>query len=117
MVKFRKNDKVIALNSNTDINSQTRTKGKIYSVKEFTYCNHCGSQRINLGGMYINGNVDIGCGDCEKSQSNDFLDWTASKYFVLADDIGIKEALIKAIYDEDYEVAILLRDFNKKINK
>ena len=106
MKNFKKGDIVIALTNPLNKYCQSRIKGKSYTVNDVMYCCNCGIQAINIGVKSYHILVSCKCGS---SQSNKGLQWTNSIHFIKVDDLefGIESAL----KEEDYELAIILRDF------
>lgn len=106
-------DKIIALNSTTKRNTQPRTVGKIYVVKNIHTCPHCDCQYVNFG--YTTKILQKQCNGCDGSFLSGFLKWTPSKFYININDI--KKTLEKALEDEDYQLAIILRDIDKPKHK
>lgn len=106
--RFKIGEKCVALNNQPDRFSQPRVKGQIYTVKGISYCMKCGNQFINLGYKVEYGTL-LGC-DCGSNQPNNGLHWTYSQNFSPL----TEEALEKAIENENYELAAVLRDALQK---
>jgi hypothetical protein len=108
MNKFKAGDKVVALVGQTHPSAQPRVKGKIYEVVDIMFCHREGHQMINLG--YGSEHNTILC-SCGKKHFNNGLMWTDSAHFAKVDEVD--KALEKAVAEEDYDLAIILRDINK----
>ena len=108
MNKFKVGDKVVALIGQVHPNAQPRTKGKIYDVIDIMFCTRDGHQMINLG--YDSNHAALIC-TCGLKHPNNRLMWTNSEHFAKVDDV--EEALEEAVANEDYELAVILRDINK----
>jgi protein-arginine kinase activator protein McsA len=50
---------------------------------------------------------------CSKKSPSEGLYWTLSKFFAKVDDLD--SALESALENEDYELAVMLRDLNKAL--
>jgi hypothetical protein len=111
--RFKIGDKVVALTSNRDEKSQPRVKGKIYNVHAIRYCPGCGMQKINLGLPIPAGTSNMTVCTCSKKSPSEGLYWTLSKFFAKVDDLD--SALESALENEDYELAVMLRDLNKTL--
>lgn len=107
MKNFKVGDIVVALtNPRTEL-CQSRIKGNEYNVGAILYCPHCGSQKINIG--CVGTMSTLLCNSCGKGGiPNNGLAWTDSKHFILKEDM--QETLEEALQDENYDLAILLRD-------
>ena len=106
-------DEIISLITTTDSRCQQVVKGHSYIVRAVTYCPHCGLQSVNLGEESNSSQYE--CFSCRVPCDSHDLMWTRSKYFVTKKDAEL--GLASAIKDEEYDVAILLRDIlneNKK---
>jgi hypothetical protein len=108
MNKFKVGDRVVALVGQVHPNAQPRIKGKIYVVVDTLFCSKDGHQLINLG--HNSSHKEIMC-TCGIKHPNHGLMWTDSKHFAKVDDV--EEALEEAVANEDYELAVTLRDINK----
>lgn len=111
MKTFKIGDKVIALTDSPDESCQQRVKGKLYVVCSILYCCKCGVQSINIGQKV--GSMDgVSRCPCGHKQAHEGLYWTVSKHFAKVDDY--QESLNEALFNEDYELAALLRNLRSK---
>jgi hypothetical protein len=108
MNKFNIGDKVVALSNQPRPSCQERVKGRVYSVEKILYCPTDGHQMINIGPTSENDFYNCSCG--KKHATNGFK-WTLSREFAKVD--NVEEALEEAVANEDYDLAIVLRDINK----
>lgn len=108
MKRFQITQSVLALSNPKDKGGQKRTKGQIYSVKNITFCTCCGVQLINIGGESLEtGNIKCSCG-CPLY--NHGLSWTLSKHFA-----PLNEKTLNMLENkEDYELAVVVRDYLSK---
>ena len=109
--RFKIGNKVVSLTNPANEGSQPRVKGKTYNVKAIQYCSGCGEQVINLGYRLPNDVSEYSDCNCGKQVFNEGLFWTMSKFFAKVDDLD--SALESALENEDYELAVMLRDLNK----
>jgi hypothetical protein len=107
MVKFKKGDKVIAL-SDGPRNGQVRKKGETYVVNRVMFCQACGFQFLNTGGIHKNGIVV--CGECEHEQDSWDLNWSSSDNYILVNEKSVDELIQECIDSDDFEQAVILRD-------
>jgi protein-arginine kinase activator protein McsA len=105
MKRFKIGDKVIALNNPPDNNCQPRVKGNTYIVEAIMYCSGCGEQQINIGSSSSKNNMKCTCGEVVLNKG---LKWTHSYLFTKINDLDI--AIEEAVENEDYEMAVILRD-------
>lgn len=110
MKEFKKGDEVVALTTPENNLSQPRVRGKVYKVTSILVCPNEGFQLINLDNTKSIDNSLIGC-VCGETHDNKKLAWTHSDHFTKTDDV--KEALDRAVENEDWGMAIALRDVNK----
>jgi hypothetical protein len=111
MKEFKKGDKVIALTTPENELSQKRKRGKVYKVTDILICPKDNLQLLNIDDNKAVGKVSvIGC-VCGEIHENKGLAWTHSDHFSKTDDV--KEALDRAVENEDWDMAIALRDVNK----
>jgi len=108
MSRFKIGDKVIALVGQMHPQAQPRIKGEIYDVVDVMFCHKNGHQMINLGHSSEHNYVLCTCGAKHPNRS---LMWTNSNVFSKIDDV--EKALAEAVAEEDYELAVILRDINK----
>ena len=113
MEKLKVGDKVIPLSNPFNKFSQKRKKGEPCEVTAVMYCSKEGFQLIN-----VDDNVEpkgangfFGCTCGEIHLSND-LAWTEAGEFIKAD--SLEEALEIAVANEDWDLAVKLRDLNKE---
>ena len=103
-------DKVVALSDPMTERSQPRIKGKIYVVKAVAYCPFCGCQSINIGVKVKDGRCK--CSNQCGTRENRGLAWTNSRHF--ANLYNLDEAIRVAVEGEEYELAMMLTDLQKK---
>jgi|SRR6187402_2834101 len=103
MNKFEIGQRVIALTNPKDSGGQPREKGKIYGVNAIQYCSKCGNQSINIG---VESKATHSRCSCGNTQYNEGLQWTMSSEFAPI----ISNTLEEAIANEEYELAVVLRD-------
>lgn len=111
MKEFKKGDKVVALTTPENKLSQHRVRGQVYEVTDVMTCPKEMTQLINIEKTKAVGKVSvIGC-VCGEIHDNNGLAWTHIDHFAKTDDV--KEALDRAVENEDWDMAIALRDVNK----
>ena len=112
MKQFIIGDLVTALtNPASEIASQPRKKGESYKVFDVKYCVKCGHQMIYLGLKNERKDVPFMKCTCGSVSANGGRQWTKSELFILK---GSEQyELEKALEDEDYAKACLLRDMYK----
>ncbi len=108
MKRFAIGDKVVCVNAEPMPNTHTQplTKGETYTVIDFMYCTACGEQSIRIGN-YPTYDRSILCLQDHEMDSEGWL-WSGSRRFIKANEV--ERELEKALEEEDYELAILLRD-------
>lgn len=119
MRNLKVGEEVVALNTNpNEIGVQLRIKGKTYTILDTKFCRKCGVQVVHIGtGMYgINDPNQVGaaiciCGHREKDR-DDKSGWSTAKNFAPID--NLHNALEEAVEEEDYELAVILRDAMKE---
>jgi hypothetical protein len=103
-MKFNIGEKVLALTNPADTSCQPRTKGKIYTVTGMIFCPLTGEQSINIDhNLGISNYVDCNCGN---THLVGLAHYTRSIHFARINE----SALDRALDNEDYELAILIRD-------
>lgn len=114
MRNLKVGEEVVALSNNpNEIGVQLRVKGKTYTVLDAVFCKKCGIQSIHIGtGVYglptgsaIRSTICL-CGHVEPNAGGQ--GWTRSVHFAPIDDLH--DVLAKAVEEEDYELAVVLRD-------
>jgi hypothetical protein len=118
--RFKEGQQVVALKSNPqEAGCQLRQKGKVYTVERVRFCRKCGEQAISIGtGTYglteKSIMVRIVC-SCGSKEPFDGFTYTYSKHFAPLDDL--QSSLESAVQEEDYELAVDLRDIiqNEKV--
>lgn len=111
MKKLDKGDKVVALTTPENEMSQNRIRGMVYKVTDVFDCPNEDIQLININDSKpASGANYIGC-ICGELHDNKGLSWTHSDHFSKIDDIS--DALEKALTEEDYDMAIALRDLKE----
>lgn len=109
--RFQIGDKIIALSDSVSASSQIRKKGKIYEVTGIQYCSSCGIQTINIDfqkNIFLGTYTQERCFYCKGISKPSEMGLTISREFAKIDDIN--QELEKAVENEDYELASLLRD-------
>jgi len=109
--EFKIGDEVVSLSNTASNNSQVRVEGKKYIVLDIMYCQNCGVQAINIGGVAKFRNVKCECEDIQDSRGKS---WTNSTNFSKVN--NIENEMLYAVKIEDYEVAASLRDVIKLMN-
>lgn len=110
MRRFEIGQIVVALEDSKEIMQQPFKKGSKYKIRDIGYCAKCGKQFINFTNTTPpSGNSK--CITCSNVQPNSGKTWSSSDHFAAVNDV--KEELEKAVANEDYELAALLRDINK----
>ena len=107
--EFSLGESVVALSSAGKPN-QVRTRGDVYSVTDIIYCSTTGEQLININNSQAcgkSGYMTCGCG--KKHLVGDKA-YTYSTKFVSNTPEAIQSRLEQALDDEDYDVAIVIRD-------
>lgn len=111
MQKFKVGDIVIPLSNPFNKYSQKRKKGVPCEVTAIMYCSKEGFQLINVDNnsapKVADGFLSCSCG--ELHLSNDIA-WTDASEFIKAD--NLEHALEIAVANEDWDLAIRLRDLN-----
>ena len=111
MRKLEVGDKVVALTTPENGLSQNRVRGMVYKVTDTFDCPKGDIQLININDTKPTPNANyIGC-ICGELHENNGLSWTSSDHFSNIDDVS--EALDKALSEEDYDMAIALRDLKE----
>jgi hypothetical protein len=107
-MKYFIGDTVIPLSNPFNIMSQKREKGVPSKVTDILYCATTGKQLLNVDdNVCVTGSDFIHC-SCGQPHLNRGLSWTDASEFVKGGDI--KEALKIAEANEDWDLAIMLRD-------
>jgi len=111
MKQFQVKDKVVALTTPENELSQHRVRGKVYEVTDTFICPNKSIQLININDTKQKSETSyIGC-VCGEVHENRGLAWTHSDHFTSVNDV--KDALAQAISNEDYDMAIALRDLKE----
>lgn len=113
MQKFKVGDTVIPLSNPFNKFSQKRKKGDPCEVTAVMYCSKEGFQLVNVDDNREPKNSAgvFGC-CCGELHLSNGLAWTDSSEFVKAS--NLEEALNIAVANEDWDLAIKLRDLNKE---
>lgn len=117
MSKFKIGERVVALVTNTyEDKHQECFKGQLYVVNAICYCMGCGVQCINTGNtldtVLWDDTVTCDNGSCRNTQPANSLEWGTSTDYASIDDVNsIETAIEESVKTEDYETAMLLRDF------
>lgn len=107
-VRHSVGDMVVALDSTPNLFAQPREKGKIYMVKDISYCSKCGIQAINIGFYldYSKFTDNATCTCCGTKRKCNGKHWTLSYRFA-----PISESTLQsAVEEENYELAAIIRD-------
>lgn len=115
-------DKVIALTSAPNASSQPREVGKEYIVEGIKHCLKCGDYSLNLKGSEETTATRYACSNsktdsdgvkklCNHIISTDGKMWTNHQHFCKANEA--LHVLDIAVVEENYALAIILRDYLK----
>jgi hypothetical protein len=107
--EFSLAESVIALSS-ASIPNQARTKGNTYIVTDIMYCSTTGEQLINIDNSIACGKSGYMTCGCGKKHLIGNKAYSYSSNFVSNTPEAIQNRLEEALNEEDYEVAILIRD-------
>jgi len=110
MKTINKGDLVISLTNPSNDVSQPRIKGQVYIVVYTRHCSWCRTGLVSLGEPVRSNMGTVRC-QCNSILHTGGLCLTEENHFVRLDDPkGIKECLRLAVKNEDYELAVVLRD-------
>lgn len=113
-VRHSVGDIVVALDSAPNYNCQPRKKGNIYIVEDVIYCYKCGVQSINTGYFLdlskLSNYITCTCGTEKQCNGKH---WTLSDRFAPLTDTSLQQA----VEEENYELAVIIRDALHKTEK
>lgn len=109
-VRHSVGDKVVALGTGKSL-QQPIIKDNHYTVKAIQYCLKCGLQMVNVG-FSTNHRTNIDC-DCGGSQPHNGLYWSGAYAFAPLTDASLQQA----VEEENYELAVIIRDALHKTEK
>lgn len=105
--RYKVDQKVVALSNSKPNSPQPRVKGKVYTISSILFCSGCGKQFLNFGSVSDERAIYGTCACGAKTDARGLV-WTPSKHYAPIDDIDSQ--IEKAVEEEDYELAALLRD-------
>ena len=107
--EFSLTESVIALSSASNPN-QARTRGNTYTVTDIMYCSTTGEQLINIDNSMACGKSGYMTCGCGKKHLVGNKAYSYSSNFVSNNPEAIQSRLEEALDEEDYEIAIVIRD-------